>query len=75
MMELLTKINELATKNKEVGLTSTEYEQRDQLRKQYLQQIRGQVLANINSFTLVDELGQDVTPEKIKEYKGNQFYF
>ena len=75
MMELLTKINELAAKNKEVGLTSTELQQRDQLRKQYLQQIRGQVLANINSFTLVDELGQDVTPEKIKEYKSNQFYF
>jgi len=75
MMELLTKINELAAKNKEVGLTSTELQQRDQLRKQYLQQIRGQVLANINSFTLVDESGQDVTPEKIKEYKSNQFYF
>ena len=75
MMELLTKINELAAKNKEVGLTSTEYELRDQLRQQYLRQIRGQVLANINSFTLVDESGQDVTPEKIKEYKSNQFYF
>ena len=75
MMELLTKINELAAKNKEVGLTSVELLERDQLRKQYLQQIRGQVLANINSFTLVDELGQDVTPEKIKEYKSNQFYF
>lgn len=75
MMELLTKINELAAKNKEVGLTSVELLQRDQLRKQYLQQIRGQVLANINSFTLVDESGQDVTPEKIKEYKSNQFYF
>ena len=74
-MELLTKINELAAKNKEVGLTSAELQQRDQLRKQYLQQIRGQVLANINSFTLVDESGQDVTPEKIKEYKSNQFYF
>ena len=75
MMELLTKINKLAAKNKEVGLTSAELLQRDQLRKQYLQQIRGQVLANINSFTLVDESGQDVTPEKIKEYKSNQFYF
>ena len=75
MMDLLTKINELAAKNKEVGLTSAEYELRDQLRQKYLQQIRGQVLANINSFTLVDELGQDVTPEKIKEYKSNQFYF
>ena len=74
-MELLTKINELAAKNKEIGLTSTELQERDQLRKQYLQQIRGQVLANINSFTLVDESGQDVTPEKIKEYKSNQFYF
>jgi len=74
-MELLTKINELAAKNKEIGLTSAELQQRDQLRKQYLQQIRGQVLANINSFTLVDESGQDVTPEKIKEYKSNQFYF
>lgn len=75
MMELLTKINELAVKNKKVGLTSAELLQRDQLRKQYLHQIRGQVLANINSFTLVNELGQDVTPEKIKEYKSNQFYF
>ena len=75
MMELLNRINKLAAKNKEIGLTSTELQERDQLRKQYLQQIRGQVLANINSFTLVDECGQDVTPEKIKEYKSNQFYF
>ena len=75
MMDLLTKINELAAKNKEIGLTSAELLQRDQLRQQYLQQIRGQVLANINSFTLIDEHGQDVTPEKIKDYKSNQFYF
>lgn len=75
MVELLNRINELAAKNKEVGLTPAEYQERDQLRKQYLQQIRGQVLANVNSFILVDGLGQDVTPEKIKEYKNNQFYF
>ena len=75
MMELLNRINELATKNKEIGLTASELLERDQLRTDYLQQIRGQMLDHISSLTFVDENGQDVTPEKVKEYKNNLYDF
>ncbi len=75
MMELLNRINELATKNREIGLTASELLERDQLRTDYLQQIRGQMLDHISSLTFVDENGQDVTPEKVKEYKNNLYDF
>lgn len=75
MMELLNRINVLAAKNKEVGLTPAELQERDQLRGQYLQQIRGQMMDHISSLTLVDEEGQDVTPEKVKEYKDSLYDF
>ncbi|WP_431030342.1 DUF896 domain-containing protein [Lysinibacillus sp. LZ02] len=52
MMELLNRMNALAVRNKEVGLTPTEVKEREQLRQQYLQQIRCQVLANMNCFAL-----------------------
>lgn len=75
MMELLNRINDLAAKNREVGLTPSELQERDLLRKKYLHQIRGQMLDHFSSLTFVDENGLDVTPEKVKEYKNNLFDF
>ncbi|MDO5360746.1 MAG: DUF896 domain-containing protein, partial [Jeotgalicoccus sp.] len=37
------------------------------LREDYLRQIRGQVLDSFSGLTVVDPLGNDVTPEKLKE--------
>lgn len=62
----LDRINELANKQKVTGLTNEERAEQKQLREDYLKQIRGQVLDSFSGLTIVDPLGNDVTPEKLR---------
>ncbi|RLL40128.1 DUF896 domain-containing protein [Oceanobacillus piezotolerans] len=73
MIESLTRINELATKAKHEGLTKVEIEERDELRQAYLKEIRGQVKSTMSSVTVVNENGEDVTPEKLVVKKAKQY--
>ncbi|WP_017548690.1 DUF896 domain-containing protein [Salinicoccus carnicancri] len=66
MIAGLDRINELANKQKTDGLTETERAEQKKLREDYLKQIRGQVLDSFSGLTVVDPLGNDVTPEKLK---------
>ncbi|KKK35377.1 hypothetical protein WN59_00635 [Salinicoccus sediminis] len=66
MIAGLDRINELANKQKIDGLTETERAEQKKLREDYLKQIRGQVLDSFSGLTVVDPLGNDVTPEKLK---------
>lgn len=70
MIDYLKRINELAKKEKEVGLTNAEKVEQQVLREDYLREIRGQVESTMTSVTVVDEEGRDVTPDKLKEKKG-----
>lgn len=63
----LDRINALANKQKTTGLTHDEREEQKQLREDYLKQIRGQVLDSFSGLTVVDPLGNDVTPQKLKK--------
>ncbi|MEY8442075.1 DUF896 domain-containing protein [Lactobacillaceae bacterium 24-114] len=65
--ELLKRINELAHKNKEEGLTEEEKKERDELRKKYLKNFREAMRSNIEMLQIYDDDGNEVTPEKIKE--------
>lgn len=65
--ELLKRINELAHKNKEEGLTEEEKKERDELRKKYLKNFREAMRSNIEMLQIYDDNGNEVTPEKIKE--------
>lgn len=67
MLEVLNRINELANKQKEAGLTKTELHERKALREEYLQIIRGQINTTVTGLKILDPLGNDVTPEKLKE--------
>jgi len=67
MIEILNRINILAKKQKEDGLTQIELKERQALRKDYLQIIRGQVISTVTGLTILDPLGNDVTPEKLKK--------
>ncbi|CAM4064750.1 DUF896 domain-containing protein [Bacillus cereus] len=67
MLEVLNRINELANKQKEKGLTKTELHERKALREEYLQIIRGQINTTVTGLKILDPLGNDVTPEKLKE--------
>lgn len=67
MLEVLNRINELAKKQKEEGLTKTELNERTELREKYLQIIHGQINTTVTGLKILDPLGNDVTPEKLKE--------
>ncbi len=73
MIKSLTRINELAKKQREQGLTEIEKEEQHVLRQEYLREIRGQVLHTFSRLTVVDAEGNDVTPEKLKNDKENGF--
>lgn len=66
MKELLNRINELAAISKERELTAEEFEERTQLRKEYLAQFRSGFKETLLHTKVVDKEGQDVTPEKLK---------
>lgn len=73
MISSLDRINELANKKREKGLTKAEQEEQQTLRQDYLRQIRGQVLHTFSGLTVLDPLGNDVTPDKLRrEQKANK---
>lgn len=67
MIKSITRINELAKKQKETGLTNAEKVEQQVLREDYLREIRGQVLNTITNVKVVDPLGNDVTPAKVQK--------
>ncbi|KKK34446.1 hypothetical protein WQ57_23140 [Mesobacillus campisalis] len=69
MIQSLGRINELARKQREKGLTSAEKVEQQALREDYLREIRGQVLNTVSGITVLDPLGNDVTPEKVRNLK------
>lgn len=69
MINNLGRINELAKKQREEGLTSAEQIEQQVLRKDYLREIRGQVRETVLKMTVLDPLGNDVTPDKLRREK------
>ncbi len=67
MIKGLDRINELAKKQREEGLTNAEMVEQTVLQKDYLREIRGQVLNTVSGITVLDPLGNDVTPEKLQQ--------
>lgn len=66
---LLNRINELAKKSKDSGLTESEKVEQQKLRKKYLGQFRKQVENQLTSIKVVDEDGNDITSDKLKALK------
>lgn len=64
--EKLNRINELAKKAKEGGLTASEAKEQSSLRREYLQTFRSSMLTTLKGVTIIDPNGNDVTPEKLK---------
>jgi uncharacterized protein YnzC (UPF0291/DUF896 family) len=67
VITILERINQLAKKTKEVGLTEIEKTEQTDLRKEYLQIFRGSVQSILLNATIYDPNGDDVTPEKLKK--------
>lgn len=70
MIATLPRINELARKKVNQGLTAQEQQEQKQLREEYLQMIRGSMEATLLTTTVQDPEGNDVTPEKLKNIQS-----
>ena len=70
MDELLKRINELAHEAKVRQLTDEEVAERDRLRKAYLKIFREGFRQQLLNTKVVDEEGNDITPEKSKRAKA-----
>ena len=65
--EKIDRINELAKKKKEEGLTEAEAAEQAALREEYIEGYRRSVRHHIEGIKVVDEDGNDVTPEKLRQ--------
>ncbi|AKG04505.1 MULTISPECIES: DUF896 domain-containing protein [Salimicrobium] len=68
----LDRINALANKKKEQGLSSEEQNEQHELRQEYLQNVRKSFKNHLKGMTVIDPEGQDVTPEKVKRMQQNE---
>ncbi len=67
--ELIDEINALAHKSKSVGLTDEEKARQQELRQEYIRIFRGGFKQQLMSIKVVDEKGNDITPDKLKKAK------
>jgi uncharacterized protein YnzC (UPF0291/DUF896 family) len=72
--EKIARINELAKKAKQTGLSETEAKEQSKLRSEYLSAFRSSMENTLTNVTVIDPLGNDVTPEKIKKIKKNRLH-
>ncbi|MED4205274.1 DUF896 domain-containing protein [Neobacillus mesonae] len=72
--EKIARINELARKAKATGLTDIESKEQSKLRSEYLAAFRSNMLDTLTNTKIIDPLGNDVTPDKIKARKKNNLH-
>lgn len=63
----LARINELAKKAKQEGLTADEKKEQQELREDYVRGVRESFTEQFKTMTVVDPEGTDVTPDKVRE--------
>lgn len=67
--ELIVRINELAKKKKDGTISEAELEEQKELRQKYLKAFRSGFKQQLMSVKVVDEEGNDITPQKLKDEK------
>lgn len=67
MQKLIKRINELAKKAKEEGLSDLEIIERKDLRQKYLKKFRESFRSQVEMMQIFDKEGKEVTPEKVKD--------
>lgn len=68
--KLIDRINELAKKKKNGSITKNELEEQEKLRAQYIKEFRKGFEQQLKTIKVVDETGNDVTPDKLKRAKN-----
>jgi uncharacterized protein YnzC (UPF0291/DUF896 family) len=64
--ELIARINELAAKHKNQGLTEEEAAEREALRKAYIEEFRAGFKQKLDNLYIVDEKGNKIKVSKKK---------
>ena len=67
--ELIVRINELAKKKKDGTISEAELEEQKELRQKYLKAFRSGFKQQLMCVKVVDEEGNDITPQKLKDEK------
>lgn len=67
--ELIARINELAKKKKDGTITESELKEQQSLRQEYLKAFRSGFKQQLMGIKVVDDQGNDITPQKLKEEK------
>lgn len=65
----LKRISELSKLSKERSLTDEEKDEQQSLREEYLKTFRENFRTHLHQIKVVDQKGNDVTPEKLKQSK------
>lgn len=68
--KLITRINELAKKKKDGTINEAELKEQESLRQEYLKAFRSGFKQQLMGIKVVDEKGNDVTPQKLKDEKS-----
>ncbi|MDO4432159.1 MAG: DUF896 family protein [Aerococcaceae bacterium] len=70
--EKIERLNFLARKKKSDGLSEAEQQEQQQLRQEYLENLRFGMRHHIEGMKIVDEEGTDVTPDKLKQIQAEK---
>ncbi|MDR2465687.1 MAG: DUF896 family protein [Streptococcaceae bacterium] len=68
----IARINELAKKKKTDGLTDEEHVEHKGLQREYLDALKGNLRQHIEGIKVVNEDGEDVTPDKLKQIQKDK---
>jgi uncharacterized protein YnzC (UPF0291/DUF896 family) len=68
----IERINELARMKKAHGLTEAELAEQAELRKLYIEGVRESLRHHVEGIKVVDEDGNDVTPDKLKRVQAEK---
>lgn len=68
----LDRINDLARKQRADGLTEEEKKEQEELRQQYIKAFRSGMRNSIEGMKIVDEEGNDLTPDKLKQIQKDK---
>lgn len=72
MNNLRERINELANKSKITELTDLEKQEQADLRKEYIRLFRSSFNDTLLNTKVVDPMGNDVTPDKLKREQNKK---
>jgi uncharacterized protein YnzC (UPF0291/DUF896 family) len=72
--EKIARINELAKKAKQSGLSEIEAKEQSKLRSEYLASLRSSMVNTLSNVKVIDPEGNDVTPEKLKRMQKDRLH-